>query len=878
MSKDRAGTEADDTWASVDQALLSLPGFGDDLFDRLWVKRGMSFEPSQHKADSFDEYSARLICANFSGGVNKNLFIVLPDNLSHRPALLFATALVRRWYDSRSQSGQTSTTVHPPVLYFGSAVGIREQLAHVRIRNSKVNLAEVFRQGNLGSRGTAIGKQQTRLRADGTLDLPRVFTLYSPADPVRILERHRPKWIAVDCGDAPNAHWLHPLLQHARRQGIRVVGWGHNPLSDCVGLFRQHGEVFPWPARVPTDYLQAGNGTASLHDDLDAIFVRDVVETKVQPFVLSSPSVERLDEPLDQARRLLLKATRSNVLGRLGADALRAHWRCLNALSTLSVPISFYESESQHVWGLEPLGKLLRSCEVFRTACRHDHRDLARELDRVGEHLVTVKTLLEETDPSLWEALCQLCIEEPMHDEARLITFLSRAQKHLFLLALLARCNIVREDLEEISTWVASVDDVRRWARQLADGAEASEGSTLDTPDTTLSWRPLLVGMPGVHLTPKLSPVLTQRNADVLLYPHQSGAFARRMVEWSRLLNPDSSKSLRTLRKLGCSCPTGNELPTGIRVGLESVATFSVQSGRVVGRTSARKLWEPEDETESITELLRTVEISDEEEAPPLEVLGANAGTTEADENGAQETWCETALDVRFAEGWNVLFDPDEQVNVLVATPSGTRLDRRYVRSLRKDDRVLLIHGQRRQNLYDLIVSRIHRNPAIELHVALVRRWQDDFVVSYRRWKRHGERNLDELLAQMRRRGSELTNSFTLRHWLWRQTLCPYDQEDLLRLAEVLEMGFVKEHYRRIHKAARRLRGLHRGLSNRLNRWLEQETAGTTAQSDDDIIDADLGLRFGDFRSSLQVLTVEKTTTVAGPFLRTTLGRVGRNE
>lgn len=869
---------ADGAWAVVDEALSDLPGCGDDLFDRLWVKRGMRFELSSRETDSFDEYSARLVCASFASAANKNLFVVLPDNLPHRPALMFATALIRYWYDSRPLPGHTSPAVHPPVLYFGSAVGIREQLTHVRVRNSNVNLAEVFRQGDVSSRGTAVGRQRSRLRADGTLNLPRVFTVYSPADPVRVLERHRPKWVAVDCGDAPDTHWLQTLLKYAREKGISVVGWGHNPLSECVELFRQHGEVFPWPARVPMDYLNFSNGLASRYDDLDTIFARGTVETKVQPFMLAGPSVDLLDEPFGEARRLLLKATRrNNVVGRLGADALRAHWRCLNALSTLSVPLDFYESESQHVWGLEPIGKLLRSCEVFRDACRHDYADLARELDKVGEHLEKTRTLLEETEPSIWEALCQLCIEEPMPDEARIITFLSRARKQLFLLALLARCNLVREDLEEVSTWIASVDDLRRWTRQLAEGPGVSENGVLDTPHVDLSWRPLMVGLPGAQLTPKLAPFLTQRNADVLLYPHQGNAFTRRVSEWSRLLNPDASKSLQTLRGLGCSCSPSTKPPTADRIRVEDTAVFNVRSGRVVGRVSMAKLWEPEDETVSITRLLKTVEDSDEEAAPPIEVRSVE-NETEADESRARETWCDSALEVRFVGGWSILFDSDEQVNVLAVAPSGTRLDRRYVRSLRHADRVLLIHGQRRQNLYDLIVSRIHRNPAIELHVALVRRWQDDFAIAYRRWKRYGERNLDELLAQMRRRGSDLTNSFTLRQWLWRNTLCPQDPEDLLRLAEVLEMSFVKEHYRRIHNAASRLRGLHRGLSNRLNRWLEQETAGVTSQSDEDVIDEDLGLRFGDFRSSLQVLTVEETRTVAGPFLRTTLGRIGRNE
>jgi hypothetical protein len=334
--------EADDTWDGVDEALSELPGCGDDLFDRLWVKRGMSFELSSHETDSFDEYSARLVCASSASVTGKNLFVVLPDNLSHRPALLFATALIRYWYDSRPADRRLSPVVYPPVLYFGSAVGIREQLARVHIRNSNVNLAEVFRQGDVGSRGTAVGRQRSRLRAGGTLDLPRVFTIYSPADPGTILERHRPKWVAVDCGDVPDAHWLATLLQHARAKGIRVVGWGHNPLSECVALFREHGEVFPWPARVSAAYLQPGNVTPSRYDDLNTIFARSVVETKVQPFVLAGSSVDRLDEPLGEARRRLLNATRRNVTGRLGADALRAHWRCLNALSTLSVPLDFY--------------------------------------------------------------------------------------------------------------------------------------------------------------------------------------------------------------------------------------------------------------------------------------------------------------------------------------------------------------------------------------------------------------------------------------------------------------------------------------------------------------------------------------------------------
>jgi hypothetical protein len=725
------------------------------------------------------------------------------------------------------------------------------------------------------------------VRADETVGLPRVVTVYSPADPAPVLDRHRPRWIAVDCGDDPSIRWLYPLLEHTQQQGIQVVAWGQNPLSESLALFREYGELFLWPATVPEQRALTGDGVngVPLRRDLKTIFTDDVVETTVQPYVLEGSSVDRLDESLNQARRLLLRTIRRrDSSGRLATDTLRAHWRCLSALSTLCVPLDLHESEAQHTWGLQPVSRLLRSCEVFREACRSHLPDLAGELDRVGTLLETALATLQSADPPLWDALCQQCLEELGSSEARLITFSSRARKQLFLLALLARYNIVQEELEELSVWVASLDDLHRWTRQLSNPAEGNSDGALDAPAPDLSWHPLLVGLPSAQTTAKLAPFFAHKHADVLVYPHQQGALAQRMAQWQQLLNPNATTALKTLRSLGCPCDPGGTLPTGTRIRSEVPATFNVRKGRIVGRASAARtasLWEPDEDLESVARLLRAAEDADEEESAPLEERPAEEGDQQAAGSTgepSQEAWCAEALRVGFSGNWSVLYDPAEQVNVVVATASEVRLDRRYVRSLRRADRVLLIHGQRRQNLYDLVISRVHRNSAVELHVALVRRWQDDFAVAYRRWKKHGERNLNELLAQMRVRGSELTSAFTLRQWLLRNTLCPHDKEDLRRLAEVLGMSFVKEHYRRIHDAASYLRGLHRGLSNRLNRWLEQEAFGAEGRSNyDDVIDERLGLKFSDFRSSLQVLAVEQIEVVEGPFLRTTLGRVERS-
>ena len=89
-------------------------------------------------------------------------------------------------------------------------------------------------------------------------------------------------------------------------------------------------------------------------------------------------------------------------------------------------------------------------------------------------------------------------------------------------------------------------------------------------------------------------------------------------------------------------------------------------------------------------------------------------------------------------------------------------------------------------------------------------------------------------------------------------------------------MGFVEKHYKSISRAARRLRGLHRGLANKLNRWLRDQAAGNIQNKYDDIIDAKLGLTFEDIRNSLLVLQVTKIENVPGPFLRSNLGQIKR--
>jgi hypothetical protein len=260
------------------------------------------------------------------------------------------------------------------------------------------------------------------------------------------------------------------------------------------------------------------------------------------------------------------------------------------------------------------------------------------------------------------------------------------------------------------------------------------------------------------------------------------------------------------------------------------------------------------------------------EEDNDLDVFSERGDAPDSSEPSG-DVWCDTALSLDFEQGWTGLFAADDMVNVVVSARGSLRTDERYVRSIQSGDRVLLIHGSRRQNLYDLIVERVHRHPAIELHLALLRRWRDDFKDAIHRWS---PKTLDDLLHALQAKGSRLTSAGTLYHWLRGWTLCPQDATDILRAAETLNMPFLQKNHGLVAKAATRVRGLHIGLSIRLSRWLSDPHQSAQAGAGDDFIDEKLGLTFNDFRSSIVVVSVLRVTSLTGPFLRSGLGRVSQ--
>jgi hypothetical protein len=478
----------------------------------------------------------------------------------------------------------------------------------------------------------------------------------------------------------------------------------------------------------------------------------------------------------------------------------------------------------------------------------------------------------------LWQALCGAALEDTSTDEAHLIVFPTTTRKRLFTYALLAYSNITEDEIrDDFRTWCVSLDDLKRiiqWGEM-----NLKEHPFPDMP-LNASHRLSLVGIPGRLLSPRILPAIRYPRVETLLYPHQLPSLRTRTAEWSDRMSFERQVNVSALERLAPLHPASNMVASPKPISIAAPSAIEIET--LAHKPSTRlkpdnPVFAPFDDIEELTKILETQETEDSVNEPTLSPVSGDPATPA----GEGREWTDTALELTAAEGFRVLFAPDEIVQfVATSRAGGYIIDERYVRSLREGDRVVVIHGQRRQNLYDLIISRIHQLPAIQLHLALIDRWQEELQVTFRRWATQlpaGRGHpLEALLAAIREKGSSISCTLSVINWLTGVVRCPRDPKDMRRLAEVLEMKFVLLHSRKIHEAGLRLSSIHRGLSRRLNHWLANAAQGVTDQDDETPIDDRLGLKFGDFRNSLQFLRLTSIKTVDGPFLRSELGIVER--
>jgi hypothetical protein len=840
----------------IDCGLAALAKKHNPLLEQLGQQGRIRLAPVLGPIDCVDRYSASLIGAALSR--QRSICIVLPDANPRRPALLFSYAVMCQWWKNKN----LGVNAKRPILYCGAKAGIREQLGQVVITGMSGSLAAVFDQTHL-TRGAGVSLAG---RTIGTpteeSHLPPVVTAYVPADPRALIERLRPVFVAVDLGDACELDWLSPLQEAATAANSPVLAWSCNPLSRALDQFANGTEIVKWPfARTFADNL-----AFEKTETADVLFQPFIV-TNVNPvFVIGSPTIAR-DGPLNEAFWQLVRLDRPPS-GSLAYKTIQMHWQLLRSLELLVVPHDFYEAEVPKFWGLTSLEKLEEVCDRLRAALVGKDRQFLPLLEKAGELLRVVRASFRERDPPLWSAVISLIHEEPEPKTARLLTVPSRGRKDLLIFALLAKLNITPADLAPLRTWILSVDELR--SQTLDCGSNDLWERAIPG---ALTCRPMLVGLPSALRTPWLWPLFLGEELDVLLYHYQASSLVSRVMAWDSGLSPDLNRFAAAIAHMGPLPQPRGACSLTHRVVLAPASEIAVTAGKPVRRVVGEPpLWEANDEREEVVRLFDVQEANE-----PIEDLAEPNDVTEAP---SAASWVESAYEVAFSGEWFATFPPDAQLNLFNRATS--KIEERYVSAVHPGDQVLLIPHQKRQSLYALIISRVHQHQSMALPLALLNRWHSDLGIGVRLWARqaanmpsvHIPTVAELLLRRIREAGSRLTHPLTIQFWLRGLTLCPEDPEDLRRVAEVLSLPFVKQHYRRIANAASRIRGLHRGLSVRLGHWLAEQSGGLQDMYDREIIDPELGLTFGDIRASIVIEKVINIRLLSGTFLRADLGTI----
>ena len=345
-----------------------------------------------------------------------------------------------------------------------------------------------------------------------------------------------------------------------------------------------------------------------------------------------------------------------------------------------------------------------------------------------------------------------------------------------------------------------------------------------------------------------MEDILQHSEVRAVVWPHLEDTLRRRATEWSAELDG------------GCDGPSPLQLATDMGGRTEILC---VETARMVKLSemhlgtgqeqtpSDAALWKRPDAAEAIRALFASQDI-EEVANDETNTFSPAIDHGETESRSAEDEWVEEALRVVFDDGGQILLPLDDYVNVIGRSAEGIKVGPRYSRSLRVGDEILLVHGEHRHGVYDLLVTRVHSHTTIVPWLQLVDRWHQDLRRAFIDAKRRSGVTFEGLLIALRRQGSAITTSVSVRGWVLGFTLAPSDWQDIRRLGEVLNIQVAKQYPREIGNAAGQLAGLHRSLSNRLNRWLESEDAGTAVLSRAQaVVDADLGLTIDDFKHSL---------------------------
>jgi hypothetical protein len=492
--------------------------------------------------------------------------------------------------------------------------------------------------------------------------------------------------------------------------------------------------------------------------------------------------------------------------GGITFEAVGWAWGLFGALDQLVVPVAEYDRFARGAWGATALAEGSAKAQVFaRNAPRTEDREyweiLAGDLEDAVE--AAIRTNSKPEALSKWVALCA------SDEEVAIVVVRNRAAKQATESYLQARPEVPLG----WDRWV----EIVTFQDLLAGRASKPVGRALYAGAVTSRYGGLLALPPGRQLT-------------VLVHgPWERGRAARQIRSVHDRLQalahgPAHRAALRRL--------FGDE---GTDEALDSRPlnlTHSEVAGPKAPATVRAALWNPFDLKATLS-----ADAWEEDVEAPVETPSAEA------------TGLTTAIRVGFEDGMGY-FEPGQVVSRLV----GGNLEKVAAKALSSGDRVILIEGGARRDLFDIVVAKLEQLPEFAAMGMLIHEWHE-------RAARASQIGLTQYEI-LRRMGPDAGVSTTAAVGFWLRGFVegPNDPEDIRRFGEAVGDEFLATRWRTLGQALATMRAHRRRLGRMLARVLE---GLSPAQLEDDgYFDRRLGIHYSDLTEAVtlhNVVEVSKT-------------------
>lgn len=652
--------------------------------------------------------------------------------------------------------------------------------------------------------------------AEGAGPLPTVICACRPADPESLVQSVEPDLILIDVAGASNPRWLDSTVAAINKREIPTCAWSNNPLVLKRCDFVDNWLWFAWAAHPPSQSIT------------DAGSLRGLIAVD-NPVSLSSvvlaPSSSQFVACLSKATTNLLSC-RDIAQAGVGQSCQRLLAGTLRVMARLPVPLLEYETRCRSFWGLPSISDMLREAEQFINYWGNAPEGFLSTASWLRE---AHSALEHETPP-----LCDYLVEAAIDGRNLRIAFPSKS------LATIFREYVAREfcgsvDSEIAGSWIGPLDSV------------ANDVET----------RVLLAGIPSLRTMPMLAHSLSSPSTDVVHYSFERGLFRYLVDQVAKDWEVAPQANLHALSQLSGKDEPDTTMGFYQRIVQGQEVGLATSSMAATGTLE----FEAPEVLEAWERLLRQSE-SDESETE-IELRQDGVGLVE------------NAIEIRFVGGSSIILAGND----LVQSVRDGRLVEVEAGEMKRGDQMLVVDGSRRQDLYSLVLDRMHSIPGVAVYADLIGRWRSEIATAFRlNWLGTGKSYFDLLLA-IRRNGSSITTPETIRNWT-RGLHIPQDRLDLRRIAEALNMDFGLAQFHVIYNASNAVSAVHRNVSRQINTWLQWRISDPAKAriAMNSEVSSDYGVSLRDFYDAVLLLDVEAVTLIGPNFPSSQLGFLRANQ